>query len=82
MMGERQPAQKRHDDEARPRPSAGERSGSKELFLREAERAMGRRTEGPRSDLTFVPTLAGFLFLAVVMDAWRAGPSDGPSRPI
>jgi hypothetical protein len=31
------------------------------------------------ADITFVPTLAGFLFLAVVMDAWSAGLSDGPS---
>lgn len=31
---------------------------------------MGGRTEGPRSDIIFVPTLAGFLFLAVVLGAW------------
>jgi putative transposase len=35
------------------------------------------------ADITFLPTLAGFLYLAVVLDAWgRAGLSDGPSRPI
>jgi transposase InsO family protein len=34
------------------------------------------------ADITFLPTLAGFLYLAVVLDACRAGSSDGPSRPI
>ena len=34
------------------------------------------------ADITFVPTLAGFLYLRSFSTPGRAGSSDGPSRPI
>jgi hypothetical protein len=34
------------------------------------------------ADITFLPTLAGVLDLAVALDAGRARSSDGPSRLI
>ena len=69
-------AQKRPDhDAAGDRPSSRQRSRPPQLH--------GPATPEPWvADMTFLPTLAGFLYLAVVLDAWSRRIVDGPSQPI
>ncbi|QDI82179.1 hypothetical protein E8E01_17860 [Methylorubrum populi] len=57
------PAQRRRDHPACPGGSARARSGGSQFLGRGPQPALG-------GDITFVPTAAGFLYLAVVVDAW------------
>lgn len=60
----RQPAQKRAShDAAGARSSPDKRSRAPQFRRRGAERVVV-------ADITFIPTLVGFLYLAVVLDAW------------
>ena len=72
----RQPAQKRsgHD------PAGEGPSPASDLVRRNF--VAERPNELWVADITFLPTLAGFLYLAVVLDAWCGASSDGPSRLI
>jgi putative transposase len=53
------PATTRRDQDARPAPDLVDRN-----FTAEAQNRLWV------ADITFVPTMAGFLYLAVVLDAW------------
>ena len=63
-LGRDQSAQRVQDDRAGPRCAAGPRSGAAVFFTAERPDRLWV------ADITYVPTLESFLFLAVVMDAF------------
>ena len=63
LAGRCQPSPSRGDDTAGPDAPPGQRSGAAQFRGNRAGPALGRRHH-------VHPTLAGFLFLAVVLDAW------------
>lgn len=72
------PVTTRRDREARPAPDLVDRNfaaaGPNRLWAKPAQEGSARckrvEVQAKGSDITFVPTMSGFLYLAVVVDAW------------